>query len=73
MRLQDLLFSLALLVLSTSLATASVLVDFQVAQPPPVPKNTKQCTIQILQYAVHSLHTRVGCLIYDTSCNNFQA
>ncbi|KAJ7155962.1 peptide N-acetyl-beta-D-glucosaminyl asparaginase amidase A-domain-containing protein [Mycena crocata] len=28
---------------------AAVLVDFQVAQPPPVPQDTKQCTIQILQ------------------------
>ncbi|KAJ6630806.1 peptide-N4-(N-acetyl-beta-glucosaminyl)asparagine amidase A [Mycena sp. CBHHK59/15] len=27
----------------------AVLVDFQVAQPPPVPQDTKQCTIQILQ------------------------
>ncbi|KAJ6547567.1 peptide N-acetyl-beta-D-glucosaminyl asparaginase amidase A-domain-containing protein [Mycena capillaripes] len=28
---------------------AAVLVDFQVAQPPPVPQDAKQCTIQILQ------------------------
>ncbi|KAF4614768.1 hypothetical protein D9613_003060 [Agrocybe pediades] len=28
---------------------AAVLVDFQVANPPPVPRNAKQCTIQILQ------------------------
>ncbi|KAJ7219276.1 peptide N-acetyl-beta-D-glucosaminyl asparaginase amidase A-domain-containing protein [Mycena pura] len=27
----------------------AVLVDFQVAQPPPVPQDAKQCTIQILQ------------------------
>ncbi|KAL4265299.1 Peptide-N4-(N-acetyl-beta-glucosaminyl)asparagine amidase A [Pleurotus pulmonarius] len=27
----------------------TVLVDFQVANPPPVPQDTKQCTIQILQ------------------------
>ncbi|KAJ7109380.1 peptide N-acetyl-beta-D-glucosaminyl asparaginase amidase A-domain-containing protein [Mycena epipterygia] len=28
---------------------AAVLVDFQVAQPPPVPEDAEQCTIQILQ------------------------
>ncbi|KAJ7685189.1 peptide N-acetyl-beta-D-glucosaminyl asparaginase amidase A-domain-containing protein [Mycena polygramma] len=28
---------------------AAVLVDFQVAQPPPVPQDAEQCTIQILQ------------------------
>ena len=27
-----------------------VLVDFQVAQPPPVPQDVPQCTIQILRY-----------------------
>ncbi|PPQ93318.1 hypothetical protein CVT25_014447 [Psilocybe cyanescens] len=32
------------------LSSAAVLVDFQVAQPPPVPKDAKQCTIQILQH-----------------------
>ncbi|OCH93367.1 hypothetical protein OBBRIDRAFT_885512 [Obba rivulosa] len=31
------------------LTHAQVLVDFQVTQPPPVPEDTKQCTIQILQ------------------------
>ena len=31
------------------LSDATVLVDFQVAQPPPVPSDTKACTIQILQ------------------------
>ncbi|KAF8902138.1 peptide N-acetyl-beta-D-glucosaminyl asparaginase amidase A-domain-containing protein [Gymnopilus junonius] len=31
------------------LANAAVLVDFQVAQPPPVPKNAKQCTVHVLQ------------------------
>ncbi|KAF9454494.1 hypothetical protein P691DRAFT_655993 [Macrolepiota fuliginosa MF-IS2] len=30
-------------------ARAARLVDFQVAQPPPVPQDAKQCTIQILQ------------------------
>ncbi|KAJ7647068.1 peptide N-acetyl-beta-D-glucosaminyl asparaginase amidase A-domain-containing protein [Roridomyces roridus] len=29
---------------------AAVLFDFQVAQPPPVPEDAKQCTIQILQH-----------------------
>ncbi|KAJ6463356.1 peptide N-acetyl-beta-D-glucosaminyl asparaginase amidase A-domain-containing protein [Mycena sanguinolenta] len=29
--------------------SAAVLVDFQVAQPPPVPQDAKQCTVQILQ------------------------
>ncbi|KAF9005653.1 peptide N-acetyl-beta-D-glucosaminyl asparaginase amidase A-domain-containing protein [Cyathus striatus] len=39
---------LAILLLA-SLTRAAVLIDFQVAQPPPVPKDAKQCTIQILQ------------------------
>ncbi|KAK7467151.1 hypothetical protein VKT23_004210, partial [Stygiomarasmius scandens] len=38
-------FLLALL----SLCRAAVLVDFQVAQPPPVPQDAKQCTIQIFE------------------------
>ena len=29
---------------------AVLLVDFQVAQPPPLPQDAQQCTIQILQY-----------------------
>ncbi|KAF8964688.1 peptide N-acetyl-beta-D-glucosaminyl asparaginase amidase A-domain-containing protein [Flammula alnicola] len=41
-------FFLAVLYL-VGLSNATVLVDFQVAQPPPVPKDAKQCTIQILQ------------------------
>ncbi|PPR08105.1 hypothetical protein CVT24_010566 [Panaeolus cyanescens] len=41
---------LAFFLLSCSyLTAATVLVNFQVAQPPPVPKDAKQCTIQILQ------------------------
>ena len=28
---------------------AAVLVDFQVAQPPPLPQDAKQCTILILE------------------------
>lgn len=40
----------ALLVLSVALLSkAAALVDFQVAQPPPVPQDAQQCTIQILQ------------------------
>jgi hypothetical protein len=29
------------------------LVDFQVAQPPPLPKDAKQCTVQLLRYDGH--------------------
>ncbi|KAJ7063314.1 peptide N-acetyl-beta-D-glucosaminyl asparaginase amidase A-domain-containing protein [Mycena amicta] len=43
--LHSLLFLLCALLYSAN----AVLVDFQVAQPPPVPQDTKQCTIQILQ------------------------
>ncbi|KAF7304886.1 Peptide-N4-(N-acetyl-beta-glucosaminyl)asparagine amidase A [Mycena kentingensis (nom. inval.)] len=35
--------------LSSLLQVSSVLVDFQVAQPPPVPTNAQQCTIEILR------------------------
>jgi len=34
------------------LSRATVLVDFQVAQPPPVPRDAQQCTVQILQYVL---------------------
>jgi len=34
----------------TLLSRAAVLIDFQVAQPPPLPADAQQCTIQILQY-----------------------
>lgn len=34
---------------SIGFVDAAVLVDFQVAQPPPVPKDAKQCTIEILR------------------------
>lgn len=37
-------------------SVASPLVDFQVAQPPPLPKDAQQCTIPLLRYVV---------LIYD--------
>jgi hypothetical protein len=30
-------------------STAARLVNFQVAQPPPLPKDAKQCTIEILE------------------------
>lgn len=30
-------------------ANAAVLVDFQVAQPPPLPQDAKQCTVKILE------------------------
>lgn len=43
--------SVATALLLTSFAVrATVLVDFQVAQPPPLPQDAKQCTVQILQY-----------------------
>ncbi|KAJ7273717.1 peptide N-acetyl-beta-D-glucosaminyl asparaginase amidase A-domain-containing protein [Mycena haematopus] len=42
-------FFCAVLFAAVSPQGAAVLVDFQVAQPPPVPQDTKQCTIQILQ------------------------
>ena len=29
---------------------AAVLVDFQVAQPPPLPQDAKQCTVKILEW-----------------------
>ncbi|KAJ7485270.1 peptide N-acetyl-beta-D-glucosaminyl asparaginase amidase A-domain-containing protein [Mycena latifolia] len=35
--------------LSFAAQAVAVLVDFQVAQPPPVPQDAEQCTIQILQ------------------------
>ncbi|KAJ7464627.1 peptide N-acetyl-beta-D-glucosaminyl asparaginase amidase A-domain-containing protein [Mycena latifolia] len=39
----------AFLISAVFLQVSAVLVDFQVAQPPPVPQDAKQCTIQILQ------------------------
>ncbi|KAL7283571.1 LOW QUALITY PROTEIN: hypothetical protein ACG7TL_003006 [Trametes sanguinea] len=41
-------FAVAGIVLASSAVRAAVLVDFQVAQPPPLPQDAKQCTIQIL-------------------------
>ncbi|KAF8798027.1 hypothetical protein BYT27DRAFT_7343797 [Phlegmacium glaucopus] len=49
MRALRFLNTVFLFLVSVHLSASSVLVDFQVAQPPPVPKNTKQCTIEILQ------------------------
>lgn len=40
----------ALLLAPSLLAAGQVLVDFQVANPPPLPKNAKQCTVEILQH-----------------------
>jgi len=37
-------------ILSSGGAFAQRLVDFQVAQPPPVPHDAKQCTIQVFQW-----------------------
>ncbi|KAI0054076.1 hypothetical protein FA95DRAFT_1579129 [Auriscalpium vulgare] len=37
------------LLLATTGALAAKLVDFQVAQPPPLPQNAKQCTTRILE------------------------
>ncbi|OSD08639.1 hypothetical protein PYCCODRAFT_1441479 [Trametes coccinea BRFM310] len=42
-------FAVAGIMLASSAVRAAVLVDFQVAQPPPLPQDAKQCTIQILQ------------------------
>ena len=39
---------LFVLVCATGLK-AAVLVDFQVAQPPPLPRDAKTCTLKILQ------------------------
>ncbi|KAI0647264.1 peptide N-acetyl-beta-D-glucosaminyl asparaginase amidase A-domain-containing protein [Trametes meyenii] len=39
----------AALLLASFTVRAAVLVDFQVAQPPPLPEDAKQCTVQILQ------------------------
>ena len=33
-------------------AASPVLVDFQVAQPPPLPADARQCTIELFQYVL---------------------
>ncbi|KAF8163305.1 peptide N-acetyl-beta-D-glucosaminyl asparaginase amidase A-domain-containing protein [Crassisporium funariophilum] len=48
-RAQDLISIVLVTFAYAWFSRATVLVDFQVAQPPPVPKNAKQCTVQILQ------------------------
>jgi hypothetical protein len=35
--------------LAAALSSAQVLVDFQVAEPPPVPNSGQQCTMKILE------------------------
>lgn len=45
--LQILLLASSLLLVA--LSRAAVLVDFQVAQPPPLPSDAKQCTLHILE------------------------
>ena len=57
------------LVVSTLLAVASgqVLVDFQVAQPPPIPSDLQQCSQVLIEYV--PLLYRHGCLtdeLYDS-------
>ncbi|CCM04580.1 uncharacterized protein FIBRA_06761 [Fibroporia radiculosa] len=47
--LQQLARLLILILIWASVSRAEVLVDFQVAEPPPVPQDTQQCTIQILE------------------------
>jgi hypothetical protein len=41
--------------LAAAYSHAARLVDFQVAQPPPLPRDAKQCTVQILQYVMLAL------------------
>lgn len=40
-------------ILLATLASAQVLVDFQVAEPPPVPNNAMTCTMMIIEYVHH--------------------
>ena len=42
-------FALLLSAASVACVNAQVLVDFQVAQPPPVPSNAQTCTMMILE------------------------
>lgn len=42
-------FALLLTAASATCANAQVLVDFQVAEPPPVPSNAQTCTVMILE------------------------
>ena len=52
MRALRFLGSVFLFFASVHFSVSSVLVDFQVAQPPPVPKDTQQCTIEIFQSVI---------------------
>ncbi|KAI0807607.1 peptide N-acetyl-beta-D-glucosaminyl asparaginase amidase A-domain-containing protein [Fomes fomentarius] len=49
MLVQSVRSALAGLVLASAAVRCARLVDFQVAQPPPLPQDANQCTIQILQ------------------------
>ncbi|KAJ7774828.1 peptide-N4-(N-acetyl-beta-glucosaminyl)asparagine amidase A [Mycena metata] len=49
MKLSTSCFLCSLFLVAVSPRSGAVLVDFQVAQPPPVPTQAKQCTIDILQ------------------------
>lgn len=56
-------------ILSGGGAFAQRLVDFQVAQPPPVPHDAKQCTIQVFQWVfrpVIILPSRLGLIFLLT-------
>ncbi|KAK0228539.1 peptide N-acetyl-beta-D-glucosaminyl asparaginase amidase A-domain-containing protein [Armillaria fumosa] len=61
---------LLLLVSLTAVARAAVLVDFQVSQPPIVPSDVKQCTVQVLQrdFAFSFGHSEVVDLVPPTDC-----
>ncbi len=50
----------------TACAQAARLVDFQVAQPPPLPRDAKQCTVQILEYVSRCVSLSITLWI-DTS------
>ena len=52
---RTLLVALALVSLNACVATAAVLRNFQVAQPPIVPQDAKECTIKILQWVARLL------------------
>lgn len=47
--LQVLARSLGLTIILAAAARSAVLVDFQVAQPPPLPTDAEQCTVLILE------------------------
>ncbi|KAF5331091.1 hypothetical protein D9619_005764 [Psilocybe cf. subviscida] len=49
MKIVDFISYLVCAIACTRFSRATVLVDFQVAQPPPVPTDAKQCTVQVLK------------------------